>query len=219
MGWTVAAVFSETASGASTDGRTEFLTMLQAITAKRKEFDKVLALRPDRLARSVADLSQLIQTARKHGVDIATVENALDSGTPVGSMIFSILASVAELELSLIRQRTRDSFERRRQLGLRAGGNLGYGFTLGPDGVHVALDPARVPVVREIFQRRARGESLSAIAAGLNAKAERNPSYKPATAKRWNPKSPQVVSQILANADAYRPHIPDLPETAVERGR
>jgi DNA invertase Pin-like site-specific DNA recombinase len=122
-----------------------------------------------------------------------------------------VLAAVAAMERELIRSRTRDSLERRRTLGLRWGGQLPYGFTTAADGLHVAMDTARVPVVKEIFQRRAKGESLASIAEALNGKAEKNPAYKPATAKRWNPKSPQVVSQILANADAYRPHIPDLP--------
>jgi site-specific DNA recombinase len=211
MGWEVARVYSDIASGGSVNGRTQFLQMIEDMKARQRPFERIVALRIDRLGRSVLDIASLVNVAQRQGVAVCTVENSLDSSTPVGQMVISILGAVAGMERELIKSRTRDSLERRRTLGLRWGGQLPYGFTTAADGAHVVLDPARVPVVREIFSRRAKGESLSAIAAALNAKAEKNIAYRPATARRWNPKSPQVVSQILANAGAYRPHIAGLP--------
>ena len=213
MGWEVARVYSDIASGGSVNGRTQFLQMIEDTKAKQRPFDRIVALRIDRLGRSVLDIASLVNVAQRQGVAVCTVENSLDSSTPVGQMVISILSAVAGMERELIRSRTRDSLERRRTLGLRWGGQLPYGFTTGPDGIHVMLDPQRVPVVKEIYRLRSAGASLSAIAKALNARAKTKggEAFRPTRADEWSEKSPQVVSQILSNRDTYAAHIADLP--------
>jgi site-specific DNA recombinase len=204
----VAAVYGDTASGASTNGRGEFVRMVEDARAKPRKFDRIVALRVDRLGRSVLDLASLADVARKHGVAIQTVEGGIDSGTPTGQLVFDVLAAVAAMERELIRSRTRDSFERRRTLGLRWGGNPPYGLQWREG---YAQPDEHLPAVKFIFERRAAGDSLSAIAEKLNARAEKNAAYRPRTAREWSVSSPEVIASILRNTDAYRPHIPDLP--------
>ncbi len=204
----VSSVYGDTASGASTNGRGEFLRMVEDARAKPRRFDRIVALRVDRLGRSVLDLAQLADVARRHGVAIQTVEGGIDSSTPTGQLVFDVLAAVAAMERELIRSRTRDSFERRRALGLRWGGNPPYGLAWREGR---AVPDQHLPAVELIYSLRSKGKSLAEIAKRLNEKAKGDAAYKPRSAGEWSETSPEVVASILRNADAYRPHLPGLP--------
>jgi site-specific DNA recombinase len=204
----VASVYGDTASGASTNGRAQFLEMVEAVRAKPRKFDRIVCLRIDRLGRSVLDLAQLADVAQRHGVSIQTVEGGIDSGTPTGQLIFNVLGAVAQMERELIRSRTADSFARRRALGLRWGGNPPYGLAWREGR---AVPDLHLPAVKFIFERRARGDSLTQIARRLNERAKADGAYKPRSAGEWSETSPEVVASILRNRGAYEPHLPGLP--------
>jgi site-specific DNA recombinase len=193
QGWAVVAVYSETASGASTNGRHEFLKMEADMRAKPRKFDAVLVLRIDRLGRSMLDLVTFAYEARKHGVRIATVEGSLDSGTAVGQLVFNVLASVATMERELISARTRDNLERRKLNGLRWSGRVLFGLRPSTDGQHVELDPSRVPVLWKICTMRDRRFSYATIAEALDRAGENDPTFQPAASERWSKMSVRGV--------------------------
>jgi DNA invertase Pin-like site-specific DNA recombinase len=62
--------------------------------------------RLDRLGRSVKDFVALINELRERGVDFVSLTEAIDMTSPTGSFIFHITPSLAELERSIIRERT-----------------------------------------------------------------------------------------------------------------
>ena len=59
----------------------------------------------DRFARSVSHLLRALDTFRDLGVDFVSLSESLDTATPAGRMVFTMLAAVAELERSLIAER------------------------------------------------------------------------------------------------------------------
>ncbi|MCJ2125698.1 recombinase family protein [Methylobacterium sp. J-077] len=93
--------------------------MLKAVT--RREVDLVAAWSVDRLGRSLPDLLNLLGELQGRGVDLFLHQQALDTSTPGGRMMFQMLGLFAEFERSLIRSRVITGLERTRVKGTRLG--------------------------------------------------------------------------------------------------
>jgi DNA invertase Pin-like site-specific DNA recombinase len=105
LDWTVVAIFKdEGISGAKGRDRRPGLDALMKGVA-RKEFDLVAAWSVDRLGRSLPDLVVLLGELQARGVDIFLHQQALDTSTPSGRMLFQMLGVFAEFERSMIRSR------------------------------------------------------------------------------------------------------------------
>jgi DNA invertase Pin-like site-specific DNA recombinase len=78
---------------------------LQALTAdaRRGMFGAVVVWRFDRFARSVKQLVIAIEEFRTLGIEFISHQEALDTSTPMGKAMFTIIAAMAELERSVIR--------------------------------------------------------------------------------------------------------------------
>jgi DNA invertase Pin-like site-specific DNA recombinase len=83
--------------------------------------DTHIVWRLDRLGRSVKDLVALINELRDRGVEFVSLTEAIDTTTPMGSFIFHITAALAELERSIIRERTRAGLASARARGRKGG--------------------------------------------------------------------------------------------------
>ncbi len=70
--------------------------------------DTLVAVRLDRIGRSVRNLLDVSAELERRGVDLVLTEQGIDTSTPMGRMLFTILGAVAEFERELIRERTRD---------------------------------------------------------------------------------------------------------------
>lgn len=103
--------------------------------ASRPSFDKALdALHEkdtlvittlDRLGRSTANMLALSETLRERGVNLRVLNlggGNVDTGTPMGSMIFTVMAALAQMELDIKRERINDSVTKRRAAGSDLGG-------------------------------------------------------------------------------------------------
>ena len=73
--------------------------------AKQRAFDVVLVFRFDRFARSSMHLATALAEFQSLGIDFVSHNEAIDTSTPMGKMVFHVLAAVAELELGIIRER------------------------------------------------------------------------------------------------------------------
>ncbi len=98
---TVDRLFSEKVSGKNTDRQ-----QLQEMIAYVREGDTVRVKSPDRLARSTTDLLALVRHLKDKGVAVEFVDNpSLNTDTPQGEFMLTILAAVAQLERETIRER------------------------------------------------------------------------------------------------------------------
>jgi len=104
-GWTIAGEYTDSGFSGAKDSRPE-LNRLMADAHKRL-FDCVTVWKFDRFARSVSHLLRALETFRSLGIEFASYSEAIDTATPVGKMTFTVLGAVAELERSLIAERTR----------------------------------------------------------------------------------------------------------------
>src|SRR6202161_481702 len=75
----------------------------------------------DRFARSVSHLLRALETFRAQGIEFVSLSEQVDTSTPTGRMVFTVLASVAELERSLISERIRAGLRHARSKGKRLG--------------------------------------------------------------------------------------------------
>jgi DNA invertase Pin-like site-specific DNA recombinase len=89
--------------------------------AQRRRFDVVMAWAIDRLGRSLIDLLRTIQTLEACGVDLYLDQQAIDTTTPVGKLMFQVTGAFAEFERSMIRQRVRAGLKRAVEAGKRLG--------------------------------------------------------------------------------------------------
>lgn len=99
---------------------------------RRKRFDVVLVWRFDRFARSTRHLVTALEEFRSVGVDFVSHQEALDTSTPMGAAMFTIISAMAQLEVDILRERTRAGMAVARRRGKQIGGR------------RLPLDPERV---------------------------------------------------------------------------
>lgn len=73
--------------------------------------DVVAAAKLDRLGRSAKAVLEFFEEAEQHGVRVILTDQSIDTGTPSGKLVRTILAGVAEFEGDLIRERTRQAMD------------------------------------------------------------------------------------------------------------
>lgn len=121
-GWILVKIYSDRASGAKE--RRAGLDALMA-DARRGLFDVVVVWRFDRFARSVKQLVLGLEEFRTMGIEFVSHQEALDTSTPMGKAMFTIIAAMAELERSIIRERVAAGLEHARRNGTRSGKAIG----------------------------------------------------------------------------------------------
>ena len=75
--------------------------------ASRRKFDVVMSWAIDRLGRSLIDLLGTIEHLNQAGVDLYLDQQAIDTTSPAGKLLFQVTGAFAEFERSMIRQRVR----------------------------------------------------------------------------------------------------------------
>lgn len=118
-GWQLAGEYVDLGISGSKDRRPE-LDRLMA-DARSREFDAVLVWKFDRFARSVSHLLRALETFQALGIDFVSLSESLDTSTPTGKMVFTVLGAVAELERSLIVERVKAGLRNARAKGKRLG--------------------------------------------------------------------------------------------------
>ena len=117
-GWTTHRVYSDRASGAKE--RRPGIDALMT-DARRGQFDAVIVWRFDRFARSVKQLILALEEFQALGIDFISHQEALDTSTPMGKAMFTVIAAMAELERSIIRERVVAGLEHAQRNGTRSG--------------------------------------------------------------------------------------------------
>jgi DNA invertase Pin-like site-specific DNA recombinase len=118
-GWTVAGEYVDIGISGTKERRPELDRLLA--DAHRRRFDAVAVWKFDRFARSVSHLLRALETFHSLGIEFVSLSEQIDTSTPMGRMIFTVLGSVAELERSLIVERVRAGLRNARAKGKRLG--------------------------------------------------------------------------------------------------
>ncbi len=118
-GWKVAGQYNDVGISGSREKRPQ-LDRLKA-DAHRRRFDAVVVWKFDRFARSVSHLLRALETFKALGIEFVSLSEQVDTSTPTGKMVFTVLGAVAELERSLIAERVRAGLRNARAKGKRLG--------------------------------------------------------------------------------------------------
>ena len=146
-GWKFAGEYVDEGISGTKDSRPE-LNRLMA-DAHRRRFDAVIVWRFDRFARSVSHLLRALENFKALGIEFVSLSEQVDTSTPTGKMVFTVLGAVAELERSLIAERVKAGLRNARAKGKRLG------------RPRVAVDAVRIGALR------AHGRSWREITAEL----------------------------------------------------
>ena len=101
--------------------RPEFDNALDAL----QDGDTLVVTTLDRMGRSTANMLALSTELRTRGAALQVLNlggGNVDTGTPMGGMVFTVMAALAEMELAIKRERITDSVSKRRAAGKDLGG-------------------------------------------------------------------------------------------------
>jgi len=119
-GWTLTSIEEDAGvSGKSLAGRTGLETALAMVESKAA--DALIVAKLDRLSRSLLDFASLMQQSQKKGWSLIAMDLGVDTGSPAGEFMASVLASAAQWERRIIGQRTKDALAVKRSQGVRLG--------------------------------------------------------------------------------------------------
>lgn len=146
-GWTVVGIYDEVGkSGAlGRDKRPEYDRLRRDATLRG--FDVVLVWSIDRLGRSLRELLEFMEELNGFGVDLFVHEQALDTTTPSGRIVFQVIGAVAEFERHLIKERVKAGLTRARA-----------------EGKQLGRPPKPNPKTPEVLAARRAGQSVRCIA-------------------------------------------------------
>ena len=150
-GWQIVGEYTDAGISGTKEQRPQLNALIA--DAHRRKFDAVAVWKFDRFARSVSHLLRALETFNALGVAFVSLSESLDTSTPAGKMVFTVLGAVAELERSLICERVRAGLRNARAKGKRLG------------------RPKKVLDVARIGELRKRGRSWRKIARQMECSA------------------------------------------------
>jgi DNA invertase Pin-like site-specific DNA recombinase len=108
---------SEKMTGTTREGRAELATLLEFV----REGDTLLVTRIDRLARSIADLQDIVKALRSRGATLKATEQPIDTSTAAGKCFLDMLGVFAEFETNLRRERQMEGIAKAKAAGVYKG--------------------------------------------------------------------------------------------------
>ena len=150
-GWKITHEFVDVGVSGSKETRPQLDKLIAE--AHRRHFDSVVCWRFDRFARSVSHLLRALETFKALGIEFVSLSEQVDTSTPTGKMVFTVLGAVAELERNLIAERVKAGLRNARAKGK----------TLGR--------PRKLANCDEIHRLRSQGASWRAVGTALGISA------------------------------------------------
>ena len=126
----------------------------------------LLVYKIDRLTRSLADFSRMVEVFERQNVAFVAVTQQINSATPMGRLMLNVLLSFAQFEREVTGERIRDKIAASKKKGLWMGGRppLGYDVVLRK----LIVNEAEAHLVRRIFTTFLQVRSATRIAGLLN---------------------------------------------------
>jgi site-specific DNA recombinase len=157
-------------SGGSMD-RPALQKLLADVQARR--IDVIVVYKVDRLTRSLADFTKLVETFDAHGVSFVSVTQSFNTTTSMGRLTLNVLLSFAQFEREVTGERIRDKIAASKKKGMWMGGVVPLGYRVGDRALHIAEDHAAI--VRSLFRRYLEAGSVVRLKQQLDAEDFRIP--------------------------------------------
>lgn len=118
-GWTIAMEYVDEGISGTKVSRPQLDVMMSA--AKLGSFDTVLVWKFDRFARSTKHLLSALETFQAHAVAFVSLTEGIDTSSAVGRFVLTVLGGVAELERSILIERTKAGMRNAAAKGIHCG--------------------------------------------------------------------------------------------------
>lgn len=106
------------ASGAKSD-RPNYKILFDDV--RKRKTDAVMVWKFDRFARSTKELLNALEEFNNLGVDFISYKENIDTSTPAGKILFTMISAFAEFERAIIRERVIAGIEKAKQRGVKLG--------------------------------------------------------------------------------------------------
>jgi site-specific DNA recombinase len=161
-------------AGVSAKRTTNRPALLRALKALAKgEASGLVAVKLDRLSRTTRDVLDLVARAEKEDWALHAIDERLDTGSPQGRFVVTVLGALAQLEREQAGERTRVALAELRRQGRRISGRPPFGFRF-EDGRVIEVEEEQ-RVLARMKRLAGRGAGSYRIATVLNAEGVRNP--------------------------------------------
>ena len=117
-GWSVAREYVDQGWSGASESRPAFDELAFAIAAtdpkkpETKKFDGVIVWKFDRFFRSTKHMLQVLDTFETKRLEFVSLTESIDTSSPIGRLLFTILAAIAEFERNLIAERIRNGMKK-----------------------------------------------------------------------------------------------------------
>ena len=161
--------YIDRAQSATTDKRPNFQRMIE--DSSYGTFDIILVYQFDRFARNLNDAGYYRKILADNGVSVVSAMENIPNDSS-GVITLGMIDAINQWYSSQLSEKARRGLRQRAELLKYNGGNLTYGFAVDENGYYI-LNETTAPIVKEIFERTAAGESGTDIAKDLNARGIR----------------------------------------------
>jgi DNA invertase Pin-like site-specific DNA recombinase len=125
-GWRIVNEYVDRGVSGAKEKRPALDGLMLDVIKGRRDFQAVLVWKFDRFARSVQHLLKALSTFNENDVAFISLTESVDTSTPMGKLVFTILGAVAEMERSLIQERVKAGVRNTEKPGFsRKGKKLG----------------------------------------------------------------------------------------------
>ena len=149
-GWTISREYVDQGFSGAKESRPALDELMRDVERGYRYFDAICVWKFDRFARSTKQLIDALEEFRHLGVDFISITEQIDTGSPMGKAMFTVISAIAEFERSLISERVRSGIAKARA----------QGKILGRPKVSAET-------IKEIKRLRKEGKSLTQIAKQL----------------------------------------------------
>ena len=137
----------------------------------------IVVYKIDRLSRSIADFSRLVEFCEEREVALVSVTESFNTRDAMGKLTLNMLMSFAQYEREITAERIRDKIAASKRRGMWMGGPVPFGYKAVDR--RLEIDPEEAPTVRDIFERFVALGSTQLLAQELRAKGVTNRYGKP----------------------------------------
>jgi DNA invertase Pin-like site-specific DNA recombinase len=111
-GWTIAREFIDEGWSGAKASRPALDELMAAVDAKTRGFEGVVVWKFDRFFRSTQHMLRVLELFQKKDLEFISTTEQIDTSTPVGKLVFTLLAAIAEFERELMRERIRNGMKK-----------------------------------------------------------------------------------------------------------
>ena len=169
-GMTVVGTYIDRALSAKTADRPEFQHMIK--DSAKELFEVVLVWKLDRFSRNRYDSAHYKHILKKNGVKVVSAKEHISEG-PEGIILEAMLEGYAEFYSAELSEKIHRGQKENALKGKNNGGGIPLGYLLDKKEQKLVVDPVTAPLVIEVFERYASGETVRSIVEDFNVRGLR----------------------------------------------